>query len=141
MSVTRTGLRKVEARAWRDGRWWTFEIPELTALAPSGARIVAMGQASTLAELDAAAQDVAALWLDIESTGVDVAVTVALPAGVAELWAASTMREEEGRAAVKEAARLRREVVQALTASGITQRDAARILGVSPGRVSQLANR
>lgn len=132
-------VRTVKAEAWRDGKWWTFKIPELTASAPSGASITAMGQVLTIAGLDAAVREVAALWLNLDEAEVDVAVAVTLPPGVAELWAASTKREEEGRAAVKEAARLRREVVRGLTVQGISQRDAARILGISPGRVSQLA--
>lgn len=129
-----------DAVAYRDGKWWTFEIGELNAPSPSGKRIVAMGQARTVAELDQAAREVAALWLDVEESDVAVTVTVKLPEDVARLWAASTEREEEGRQAVKEAARLKREAVRALTSQGISQRDTALVLGVSPQRVNQLAH-
>lgn len=136
---TKTRTRAYAATAYRDGKWWTFEIPALSSPSPSGGRIVAMGQARSVAELDQAAREVAALWLNIDERDVTVTVTVKLPENAARLWEASTAREEEARAAVKDAARMKREAVQALTADGISQRDAARILGVSPQRVNQLA--
>lgn len=65
-----------EAFAHRDGRWWTFSIPELNCPSPVGGdvRIEAMGQARTLGELRGAAREVAALWLDVDETAVEVRV-------------------------------------------------------------------
>lgn len=67
-----------ETVAYRDGRWWTFEIPELTTESPRGKghQIVAMGQARNVSELDQAARDVVALWLDTEADSVSVTVTI-----------------------------------------------------------------
>jgi hypothetical protein len=48
---TAARVRTYDAVAYRDGRWWTFEIGELTAPSPSGERIVARGQARSAAEL------------------------------------------------------------------------------------------
>lgn len=136
--MNKTQTRTVEATAYRDGKWWTFEIPELAGPAPSGGTIVAMGQARTLTDLDSVAREVAALWLDVDESEVAVNVTVQLPHEVAKLWKQSALREEEARAAVKEAAAMKRGAVQALTEEGISQRDAARILGVSAQRIGQL---
>lgn len=140
--TTQTRTHPYQAVAYRDGRWWTFEIPELTTESPRGTehRVVAMGQARTVSELAGAARDVAALWLDVDKDSVNVTVTVHMPEDAQELWEASAAREEEGRAAVKEAAQLKRAAVQALTAKGITQRDAALLLGISTQRINQLVH-
>lgn len=65
-----------EAFAHRDGRWWSFCIPELNCPSPVGGdvRIEAMGQARTLSELPGAAREVAALWLDVDETAVEARV-------------------------------------------------------------------
>lgn len=67
--------RTYEAVAYRDGNWWTFEIPELSTTI-NGTPTVAMGQARTIAEIDQAALDVAALWLDVDEDSVAVNVTI-----------------------------------------------------------------
>lgn len=114
----------------RDGRWWLIRVPELDTV----------GQARTLAEVNAVARDVIGLWLDAAPDSFDIAVTVATPAEAAELWHTANTREEAARAAAAAAARLRREAVTALTADGISKTDAARLLGVSKQRVSQLTH-
>ena len=78
-----TARRLYEATAYRDGKWWTFEIPELSNPSPSGVPIVAMGQARTVADLDQVAREVAALWLDVEEDDIDVNVSVTPPDDVA----------------------------------------------------------
>ncbi|MBD8518876.1 hypothetical protein [Plantibacter sp. CFBP 8804] len=93
-----------------------------------------------MSELAGAARDVAALWLDVDKDSVNVTVTVHMPEDAQEIWDASATREEEGRTAVKEAAQLKRAAVQALTAKGITQRDAALLLGISAQRINQLVH-
>lgn len=137
---TAPAQKTYEATASREGKWWTFQIPELTSPAPSGGVVIATGQARTLADLDQAAREVAALWLEIEEDQVQVNVSVTAPAAAAALWSTSAQREEDGRAALKESADLKREAVQALKAQGISQRDMARLLGVSTQRVNQLAH-
>lgn len=135
-----TNIRTLEARAYRDGKWWTFEIPELTSLSPlrGDAKIIAMGQARTVKEIAAAARDVAATWLEVDERDVEVTVTIELPEDVAALWADANKREASAREAVAEAARLRRDAVRVLTAAGVSQADTARALHLSPQRVSQL---
>lgn len=60
---------------YRDGNWWTFEIPALTSTKKEGRRIVAMGQSRTAATVADTAKEVASLWLDLPDTE-DVAVNV-----------------------------------------------------------------
>lgn len=138
--TTTTAPRTLTARAYREGKWWTIEIPELTSPSPRGgdSRIIAVGQARTVKEIQAAAVDLAAVWLDVDESAVEVHVTIEIPEPAAELFAQAKKNEETARAAVSEAAQQWREAVRALTANGLSQADAARILDLSPQRISQL---
>jgi DNA-directed RNA polymerase specialized sigma24 family protein len=139
MSTT-TSPRTLAARAYRDGKWWTIEIPELTSASPRGgdSRIMAVGQARNVKEIQAAAVDLAAVWLDVDESDIAVNVSIEIPEAAAELFAQAKKNEETAREAVSEAARQWREAVRALTADGLSQADAARILDLSPQRISQL---
>jgi len=132
--------RTLAARAYRDGKWWTIEIPELTSDSPRGgdSRIMAVGQARSVKEIQATAVDLAAVWLDVDESDVDITVAIEIPEAAAELFAQAKKSEETAREAVGEAARQWRAAVRTLTADGISQADAARILDLSPQRISQL---
>lgn len=59
--------RTYAATAVRDcPEWWMVEIPELGVY----------GQAATLEDAPAAAREIAALWLDVDPSEIDVTVTV-----------------------------------------------------------------
>lgn len=136
-----TKTHTYEAIAYRDGKWWTFEIPELTSPAPvAGERFVAMGQARTIAQLDQAAREVAALWLDVDEETVSVHVTAQIPEDAAQLWERASTAETAAREAVKEAARLRREAIATMKNRGLTQFESGVLLGISVQRVNQLIN-
>ena len=135
-------IDKVTARVRRSGRWWVFEVPELTSVGPSGEQVVAVGQSRSLKDLERDVRDVAALLLDVEDYSGEVEVAVELPAEVVEMWARADERDAHARQEAKDAATLRREAVRALTGSKeyrISQHDVAVALGVSPQRISQLA--
>lgn len=138
--TTTPAPRTLAARAYRDGKWWTIEIPELTSPSPRGgdARIIAIGQARNVKEIQSAATDLAAMWLDVDESAVEVKVTIEIPEAAAELFALAKKNEEAARQAVSEAAQQWRDAVRALTADGLSQADAARILDLSPQRISQL---
>jgi len=140
--TTTTTPRTLDARAYRDGKWWTIEIPELWSPTPQGgdSRITAVGQARNVKDIQAAAVDLAAVWLDVEESDVDVRVKIEIPGAAAELFAQAKENEETAREAVSEAARQLREAVRSLTADGLTQADAARILDLSPQRINQLTH-
>lgn len=129
-----------EARAYRDvGKWWTIEIPALTQPGPNGKTITAIGGAVTVKDLDQAARDLVAGWLDVEPDTVKVHVTVEVPAAIRELWDDGVKAEEEARAAVQRAAALRREAVHSLRAQGYTLDAAAAAFSITKQRAQQLA--
>ena len=131
-----------EVVARRDGRWWTFEIPALDSPSPrgDGHRIVAMGQARTAADVESVARDLAAAWLDLDPSEVAVQVSFRLPESIDETIEHARGLEAQGRAAINEAAALKRSAARALTAVGLSQGDAATILGLSRQRVQQLVS-
>ncbi len=134
-------MEKVTARARRSGKWWAFEVPELTVTGPSGVAVAAVGQARTLKDLEREVRDVAALVLDVEEFVGEVDVVVELPSEVMEMWARANEQDARAREEARDAAVLRRDAVRALTDSKgyrISQHDIAQALGVSPQRISQL---
>lgn len=119
-----------EVHAARDGRWWYFRVPELDT----------SGQARSLDDVPFEARDVIATWLQIDEGEVEIALHVDLPADIESRLAEAEEKEEAGRAAVSEAARLKREIVVQLRDRGFSQKDTSIVLGVSPQRVHQLIN-
>jgi len=121
------GMSAYTAMAAREGRWWVIDVDG-----------VGVTQSRTLAE--------AHLWAQglIEAvTGeadADVTVTPTLPDGtidrVRHAQAAMARADAEHRAASEEI----REATRRMLATGMSQQDAAAILGVSRQRVSQLLN-
>lgn len=131
-----------EAIAYFDGTWWTFEIDELTS--PSardpGHRVVAMGQARKAADVRREAVDLAALWTGGDRENIEVVVRYRdFGEQFSDVDLAHTL-EAQGRVLMDEASRLRRSVVGKLRASGLSQADAATILGISRQCVQQLEN-
>jgi hypothetical protein len=132
--------RILHAHAYRDGgKWWTIEIPELTSETPDGKTIVAIGGAVSLKELDTAARDLAAVWLDVDENTLEVHVTIDVPEEVRQLWDDGAHAEAEARAAVQRAAALRRQAVRALRNNGYTLEATAAGLSISKQRAQQLA--
>lgn len=133
--------KQYEVVAYRDGKWWTFEIPALTASPPAGGgrRIVAMGQARTTSEIADEARDIAAMWTDTDEENISVQVTYRLPEGVREAVDQAQELDAAGREALEKAAVLRRSAVRLLrTEGGLSQADSAAVLGLSRQRVQQL---
>lgn len=111
-----------EASARRDGRWWFIDVHGLDV----------SGQARDVDEIEEVAREVAGLVLDINPDYVNVNVTIELPENVRITWEESKQlfaraREEEGRAAA-----LARQAVEGLRKDGLTQKEAGRVLGLSP---------
>lgn len=132
--------RTIEVQAYREGRWWVFEVPELgEPSSVSGAMMMPVGQARSASKVAAEARALVALWLNVAETEVEVAVRFVLPESVTEAQQRARDLEAKGRAELDEAARLRRESVRALLDEDVSQTDAAAILGMSRQRVQQLA--
>lgn len=116
--------------ATRSRRWWVLECTE----APS------VSQCRTLAE---AADEMRPLIADragLAEDEVEIDVRVIVPEVIQGALSEVERLREESRRANAEAAARSRQVVVELRAEGLTLDDIGRILGVSKGRVSQLAN-
>lgn len=116
--------------ATRSRRWWVLECTE----APS------VSQCRTLAE---AADEMRPLIADragLAEDEVEIDVRVIVPEVIQGALSEVERLREESRRANAEAAARSRQVVAELRAEGLTLDDIGRILGVSKGRVSQLAN-
>lgn len=74
--TTHADVRVLDATAYRDGRWWTIAIPELTSTMSDGGCFVAMGQSRFKRNIAANARDLAAVWLDVDESTIDVRVTI-----------------------------------------------------------------
>lgn len=119
------------ATATRDGRWWSVELHDLPA------PMFGFTQGRDLEDAEAMARDAIAtlLGVSIESVAVDLRV----PTADAAMKRVNDAREAKARAARDEQAALAA-AARDLTAEGVTQRDAARMLGLSHQRVSQILN-
>lgn len=140
MDGTQSGRQHVDAVAYRDGDWWTIEIPELRSAGPGDLPVIAVGQAASLRGLDAAVRDIAAVWMDVDPDDVDADVTIRLPDEVATLWADAAERDERARESAAAAARIRRAALCSLLDLGVSQSDAARALGLSAHHVGRLVH-
>jgi hypothetical protein len=120
------------ATATRDGNWWAVEIEGLPP------NMVGVTQGRNLEESATMAREVVSLLLDVPEDDVEIDLHVT---------GADDLLDEVAKArAAKEAAARREQetlarVARDLTARGLTQRDAAQLLDLSPQRVAQLAPR
>jgi len=117
-------MKVYEAIATREGRWWVIEVEGVGAT-----------QGRSVSEAREMARDLVSTMLDVSVDGVDVNIEFLVP-GV-EVRAAREAVAEATKAQVR-AARVSRQAAAKLREAGLTGRDAAEVLGVSPQRVSQL---
>lgn len=115
--------------ATRSGQWWAVTCPDLPGL---------FTQARRFREIEAMATEAIALLLDVDPTSVGVVVTAALGD---ELDRKIVRRREvlaELEVVQRDAAATSVEVLRHMAEVGLTQRDAADVLGISFQRVGQL---
>jgi DNA-directed RNA polymerase specialized sigma subunit len=118
---------KVTARAHRSGNWWAVDVPEIRGLRT---------QAKRLDQIPEMVADAAKLF---GHKNVTVVIDANLaPAEQAEIRQARELREI-ARQSEAEAAAATRAAVNLLRNEGLTVRDVATRIGVTPQRVSQLA--
>lgn len=124
------------ARCWRDDAgWWIIEVPELPEV---------VSETRRLNEVADMAADAIALTLECDPADVTVDVCPELDprrSGLVESFSRDTRRAEEARGAADRAAAQVRANVAALIGTGLTTREVAQLLEISPQRVSQLADR
>lgn len=118
----------VTAVAERSGNWWAVEVPEIPGL---------FTQARRLDQVDGMVRDAARmLGREVGMVTVDPKLSEEDERMIDELLAA---RREATEARAK-ASRLTAGAVDALRGKGMTVRDVADIIGITPQRVSALAN-
>lgn len=118
----------VTAVAERSGNWWAVEVPEIPGL---------FTQAHRLDQVDGMVRDAARmLGREVGMVTVDPKLSEEDERMIDELLAA---RREATEARAK-ASRLTAGAVDALRGQGMTVRDVADIIGITPQRVSALAN-
>ncbi|MGE8596943.1 XRE family transcriptional regulator [uncultured Bifidobacterium sp.] len=118
----------VTAVAERSGNWWAVEVPEIPGL---------FTQARRLDQIDGMVRDAARmLGREVGMVTVDPKLSEEDERMIDELLAA---RREATEARAK-ASRLTAGAVDALRGQGMTVRDVADIIGITPQRVSALAN-
>jgi predicted RNase H-like HicB family nuclease len=121
-------MKKVYAVvARRSGGWWAISVPELKGV---------HSQARRLDQVDWMARDAIALFLDVPPDSFEVVVEPEVPHEVSHALAERrAAREAEQRADSATAL-----AVDRLITAGFTVRDAGRMLGLSPQRVSQISH-
>lgn len=124
-------MRTLEAKAYKEGKWWMVSIPEIDALS----------QARGVASVPAVAADLAALVLNVPAEEVEVHITYTLPKE-----AESAGKEWEDAKAGLAAAETKvsdklTQYVRTLKDSGYSLKDTAAITGYTFQRISQILNK
>jgi predicted RNase H-like HicB family nuclease len=117
---------RVTANAQRSGGWWAVEVPAIPGL---------LTQAKRLDQVESMVKEAAEL---LGAGDVDVDVVPQLPADVREEIQAARQVHAQVISLQERAAAKYREVAARLRREGLTVRDVAAVLEVSPQRVSQL---
>lgn len=120
---------KVTAKVVRSGGWWAIEVPEVPGV---------YSQAKRLDQVPDVVADAVATMLDIDLEGVEVSIKPRLREDVRrDVEEAKRLSRAAREAEVAASAQMRRAVADVI-AEGLTVRDAATLLSISPQRVSQL---
>lgn len=112
----------------RSGKWWAISIRELKGVHT---------QARRLDQVADMARDAIALMLDLDPAEITVTVEPEVPAQVEDALAARRAAREAERAAEEATVAAARQLID----EGYTIRDAGRLLGLSPQRISQIVPR
>lgn len=118
-----------QVNAQRSGEWWALSVDGMPGV---------HSQVRILAKADSAIREAIALVHDWDPDEFAVVVNPELPDGVLSRVIESRQMIADAELRQQEAASASREAAKALLASGLSQRDAAHVMGVSFQRVSQL---
>lgn len=122
-------MKAYQATAHRSGDWWALSVEELPGV---------QSQVRSLRQAETALREAIGLVLDVAADEVVVIVTPDLPKAVHLKVIESRIKVTALQHIQEETAALSRDAARALIDEGLSQRDAAEILGVSFQRVSQL---
>ncbi len=121
---------KITALCQREGAWWAIEVPEVEG---------AFTQSRRLDQAAVMAADAVSLLLDIPPASIEVEVRPLLADATLDALREVRHHQEDAATRQAQAAAESRQLVASLRAQGLTVRDIAVILGVSPQRAQQLA--
>lgn len=121
-------MKTFNAVATREGKWWVVDVDG-----------VGVTQGRTADEAEEMAADLVHGMLQIPVDTFKVVVDFQVPGVAAGEVAAAREAQKYADAARKTAATKIRSALASILGAGLTKRDAARVLGVSPQRVSQLS--
>lgn len=119
---------RYEVLASRDGDSWLLRVPAVDRST----------QALRLDQAEEMARDLIAIMTNRPSDSFDVEITTRLDPELSDLLSQVARAKSEAKERQKEASRLQRRAVRALTESGLTVRDTGRLLGLTHQRVAQL---
>lgn len=123
-------MMKVTAQVQRSGDWWVISVPQIPGV---------FTQARRLSQVPDMVRDAVRLMEGDEAR--DVEVEIVAHTEIDELLGETLAARSAADEAAAIASELTVRAAKALTASGITVRDAGHLLGVSPQRVAQLTAR
>ena len=120
-------MKTYTATARREGRWWVVEVDG-----------VGTTQGRSTSEAQRMATDLVAVMENVPLDDVDVEIEFVLPGELGEEVRNAKQETRAAEQAQRSAAEKVRQVVAHILGDGMSKQDAARILGVSPQRISQL---
>lgn len=118
-----------QVKAQQSGEWWALSVDGMPGV---------HSQVRVLAKAESAIKEAIALVHDWDPDEFAVVVNPELPDGVLSRVIESRQMIADAERRQQEAAHASREAARALLASGLSQRDAAHVMGVSFQRVNQL---
>ncbi|EWM11542.1 hypothetical protein [Kutzneria sp. 744] len=115
------------AVATREGKWWVVDVEG-----------VGTTQGRTTAEAQEMAEDLVAAMKEIEPDKIVLDISFRLPADLVVVYEDARDKQRKAEEAQRTASAASRTLVRRVLAAGLSKRDAARVLGLSPQRISQL---
>ena len=121
-------MKTYSATATREGRWWIVDVPD-----------IGVTQGRSTREAERMAADLVAIMLGIPVEQVSVNVNFRLGDELTNEIRIARQAQKDADKAQRHAADQSRTAIRHILAAGLSKQDAARVLGISAQRVSQLA--
>ncbi|MFI9387326.1 hypothetical protein [Kutzneria sp. NPDC052558] len=120
-------MKTFEAVATREGKWWVVDVNGVGAT-----------QGRTTTEAQEMAEDLVTAMLGTTARDFVVDIVYRLPDDLAVEFEEARRQQRLAEEAQQRAAASSRKLVHNVLAAGLSKRDAAKVLGLSPQRISQL---
>lgn len=120
-------MRSFSAVATREGKWWVVDVDG-----------VGTTQGRTTTEAQEMAEDLVTAMTEVTAADLVVDIFFRLPGDLAVQFEDVRSKQRQAEEAQRVASAASRTLVHRVLAAGLSKRDAARVLGLSPQRISQL---